>query len=267
MSKTILITGATDGIGRQAAARLIAAGHRVLVHGRNAAKLADTKASLEATSEGTVESYRADLSLRTEVEALAQAVAEKHSSLDALINNAGVFVTPKTRTPEGLDVRFVVNTIAPLLLTERLLPLLGSKGRVVNVSSAAQAPVDLRALAGEGRLEDFAAYAQSKLALNMWSRHMAAKLGEQGPAIIAVNPGSMLGSKMVKEAFNVAGGDINIGADILCRAALSPEFADASGKYFDNDSGRFADPHADALDSSKSEKTVTALRSVLERMN
>ena len=95
----------------------------------------------------------------------------------------------------------------------------------------------------------------------MWSRSMALALKGDGPVIVAVNPGSMLGTKMVREGFGVAGGDIGIGADILIRAALSEEFAAAAGEYFDNDSGRFAPPHADALDPGKCAETVRADRS------
>ena len=160
-------------------------------------------------------------------------------------------------------MRFVVNTIAPYLLTQRLLPLMETSARVINLSSAAQAPVDLAALAGGRKLDDMAAYAQSKLALTMWSRHLALVLGKDGPVVVAVNPGSMLGSKMVKEAFGVAGGDIGIGAKILVRAALSDEFADASGSYFDNDAGRFAEPHPDALDPRKSAQVVQAIEALL----
>lgn len=97
----------------------------------------------------------------------------------------------------------------------------------------------------------------------MWSRSLALSLGADGPAIIAVNPASMLGSKMVKEAFGVSGGDLAIGADILCRAALSDEFAGASGQYFDNDSGRFAPPHRDALDPDKCRDVVVAIERIL----
>ena len=175
MAKTILITGSTDGIGREAARMLVSRGHYVLLHGRNAAKLADVERKLRELPEaGPVEQYVADLSRLTEVEALADAVAEQHATLDVLINNAGVFGAAETTTAEGLDVRFAVNTIAPYLLTTRLLPRLGSSGRVINLSSAAQAPVDLDALAGRRRLSDQAAYAQSKLALTMWSRSMGA---------------------------------------------------------------------------------------------
>ena len=145
-------------------------------------------------------------------------------------------------TQDGLDVRFAVNTIVPYLLTNWLFPLLGASGRVIDLSSAAQFPVDLEALRGRVRLSDGAAYAQSKLALTMWSRSMALAVNENSPAIIAVNPGSMLGSKMVKQAYGVAGGDLRIGAEILCRAPLSDEFAAASGRYYDNVIGQFSSP-------------------------
>ncbi|MEO1720374.1 MAG: oxidoreductase, partial [Pseudomonadota bacterium] len=121
----------------------------------------------------------------------------------------------------------------------------------VNLSSAAQAPVDTDALAGHRRADDMEAYAQSKLALTMWSRAMAEDRADHAPIVVAVNPGSLLASKMVKEGFGVPGSDIGIGADILTRAATSDEFADANGKYFDNDSHRFANPHVDAMDISK----------------
>ena len=111
--------------------------------------------------------------------------------------------------------------------------------------------------------DEYTAHAQSKLALTMWSRTMALSLGDKGPAIIAVNPGSLPGTRMVKDAFGVAGGDIRIGAEILVPAALSDEFESASGQYFDNDSGQFASPHRDALDAQKSARTVLAIETAL----
>ncbi|GJL56455.1 MAG: oxidoreductase [Nitrospirales bacterium] len=267
MQKIILVTGSTDGIGLETAKMLVSLGQHILLHGRNPSKLEKAEKMLSALSEGgRVERYVADLSRMAGVGALVKAVADKHAKLDVLINNAGVYNTSDPVMPDGLDVRFAVNTIAPYLLTQRLLPMLGASGRVINVSSAAQSPVDPKALAGQGRLSDGAAYAQSKLALTMWSRHMALSLKGEDPAIIAVNPGSMLGSKMVKDAFRVAGGDIRIGAEILTRAALEDEFATASGQYFDNDSGQFASPHPDALDPKKSQEMVRVIETVLAKM-
>jgi hypothetical protein len=92
---------------------------------------------------------------------------------------------------------------------------------------------------------------------------MALSLKDEGPAIIAVNPRSLLGSKMVKQAFGVAGGDLRIGAEILCRAALSDEFAAASGQYFDNDTGQFASPHPDARNPQKCEAMVRVIEELL----
>ena len=266
MAKVILVTGSTDGIGLETAKMLVGKGHHVLLHGRNPAKLKDARNAVARLKAGAhLESYVADLSRMADVEALANAVKAKHAKLDVLINNAGIFKTPNPRTQDGLDVRFEVNTLAPYLLTKRLLPLMGTQGRVVNVSSAAQAPVDLDALAGQGKLADMDAYAQSKLAITAWSRAMAQTLGN-GPAVIAVNPGSLLGSKMVKEAFGVAGGDIRVGAEVLTRAALADAFASASGQDFDNDKGTFGSPHPDVLDPRKCEEIVRAMDAVLARL-
>lgn len=264
MKKIILVTGSTDGIGLEAAKMLVTAGHQVLLHGRNPAKLEAAEETLSALSGGgPVEHYTADLSRMTDVIALATAVADRHAKLDVLINNAGVFRTPESTTPDGLDTRFAVNTIAPYLLTQRLIPRMSLSGRVINLSSAAQSRVDPQALAGKIRLSDMEAYSQSKLALTMWSRQMALALKEDGPAIIALNPGSMLGTKMVKEGFGVAGGDILVGAEILSRAAVAHEFADASGRYFDNDSAQFTRPHADALDPRKCQRVVDIIETLL----
>jgi len=258
--KTILITGATDGLGRETACRFAGEGHRVILHGRNADKLAATAAEIGASQgAGPVETAQADLSRLADVAALAATVAGRHDRLDVLVNNAGVLRSPNPITADGLDVRFVVNTLAPALLARRLLPLMPADGRIVHLSSAAQAPVDLEALAGRRRLEPMPAYAQSKLALTIWSAALAEELGTDGPVTVAVNPGSLLATRMVKEGFGVAGQDVHVGVDILVRAALSPEFADASGQYFDNDAGRFARPHRDAGDREIRARVAAAI--------
>lgn len=265
--KTILITGASDGIGLATAHKLAAQGHCLLLHGRTPDKLdAAAKALSALPGAGPISTYVADWSSLGAVDQCSQAIAAKHSHLDVLINNAGILKTANTRTADGLDIRFMVNTIAPYRLTQRLLGLLSASSRVVNLSSAAQAPVNLDALAGRLALDDMPAYAQSKLALTMWSRHMAAQLKGVGPMVVAVNPGSLLATRMVTQAFGVAGADVGIGADIVCRASLSDEFANANGLYFDNDAKRFADPHTDALNAHKSGAVVQAIEAVLQQL-
>jgi len=206
----------------------------------------------------------ADLSKLSDVEALANAVLEGHKHLDVLINNAGIYSTANNIAESGLDVRFVVNTIAPYLLSKKLISLFNSTGRIINLSSAAQSPVNMDALTGKIKLsDDFTVYAQSKLALTMWSNHMAQEYKDKGLIIFSVNPGSMLATKMVKEGFGVAGNDIRIGADILVRASLSDEFVKASGQYFDNDYGQFSSPHQDATDTQKRQEIVNAIEDIL----
>lgn len=263
MSKTILLTGATDGIGLETAKALAADGHKLLLHGRNMSKLEDTKQMLlRIKADVEIELLCADLSDLDAVHKMADTILSEGQKLDIIINNAGVFVMNDNDViaKNGLDARFVINIIAPYILTKKLLPLLNTDGRVVNLSSAAQGTIDLNSFDKYKKLSHNDAYAQSKLAIVMWSMDLA-EAYPNGPSFISVNPKSFLGSKLVKKAYGRQGYDLKIGADILCRAALSDEFANASGKYYDNDYGVFAEPHPYALN----EKNRAMLMEKLER--
>lgn len=266
MQKIILITGATDGIGFETAKQLVHLGHHVIAHGRSPEKVAATVAQLQGIAEGVkVESVVAELSDLKSVTRMVKALTEHAGNIDVLINNAGVYSAVNNTTKEGLDLRFVVNTIAPYHLTTALLSQLPQDGRVINLSSAAQAPVNVAAIEGGVAMGDGEAYAQSKLALTMWSRYLGLAHQNNGPMIVAVNPKSLLGSKMVRTAYGISGSDLTIGADILVRAALSDEFATAHGRYFDNDIERFAQPHIQALDEDKVRQVVRAIEKVIEQ--
>ncbi len=267
MQKVILITGSTDGIGLETAKLLLEKGHNVIIHGRNDVKVQSIEKELSEPVTGKVESVVADLSSLSNVNDMVVEIAERFGKLDVLINNAGIFSAPNTRTGEGLDVRFMVNTIAPYVLTKSLLPLFDRTGRIVNLSSAAQSSVDINALAGEKLLTDGEAYAQSKLALTMWSRYIGLDQKNVGPMIVSVNPKSFLGSKMVQEAYGVQGGSVRLGADILVNAALSEDFSQAHGAYFDNDIEAFSKPHQDALNDKKSTQVINKIEEIIAELS
>ena len=253
--KIVLITGATDGIGLETARKLNFLGHKVIVHGRSQERID------KLVSELGVDFVKADLSNLNQVKELAEDILKKYQKIDVLINNAGVFKTSTTRTEDGYDIRYVVNTFAPYILTKKLLPIL-KQGRVINLSSAAQASVDFEAMLGKVEMSDFEAYAQSKLAITMWSRHMAKEVGADGPTVIAVNPASLLATKMVKEGFNTDGNDINIGVNILVSLTLDHEHIEHSGEYYDNDNQTYAPPQADGLDNEKATKIVEIMETL-----
>ncbi len=267
MQKTVLITGSTDGIGFETAKMLLALGHNVIIHGRSKDKVEAVKKSLsDIKSDGSIDSIVCDLSIMANVVEMAESIKSRYKKIDALINNAGIYGTTVKVTQDGIDTRFAVNTIAPYLLTKLLLDIIPADGRIVNLSSAAQSTVDLRVIDSVNKLYDGEAYAQSKLAVTMLTKSQASKVGDKGPVIVAINPRSMLGSKMVMEAYGVRGGDLRIGADILTRAVLSDEFSDANGHYFDNDRGIFSNPHPDALDNRKIAELEDRVETILGRI-
>ena len=114
MPKTILITGSTDGIGFETAKTLVSLGHNVLIHGRNLEKLKKVEEVLnKLTNNIALKSYCADLSNLEDVKILAENISKNHKNIDVIINNAGIYKTTSPITKDGLDIRFVVNTIAP----------------------------------------------------------------------------------------------------------------------------------------------------------
>jgi len=267
--KNILITGSTDGIGKLVAIKLAKDGHHICLHGRNESKLQDViKEVKESTSNDSIESFVADFSDMSAVKSMAKDVKDRLSNIDVLINNAGIFKSANPLTSDGYDIRFAVNYFAPYLLTNLLLPSLKNSEapRIINLSSAAQSPVNLHALQG-GALPDQVAYAQSKLALTMWSMHLAKEAKDI--TTISVNPGSLLNTKMVKEAYGKHWSSADKGRDILYDLSTSDEYQDDSGKYFDNDKGdpkgMFSKAHSDSYDVNKVEALIQKTEEILNK--
>ncbi len=266
MKKSILITGSTDGIGELTARMLAKDGHHVYLHGRNAKKLATVISSVkEESGNNQVDGFTADLADLTAVQELARQIAEQVPQLDVLINNAGVYASKETTSRDGLELRFAVNYVAPFLLTRELLKksTLSGGSRIINLSSAAQAPVDLRALKNLAPISVRDAYAQSKLALTMWSFNLAREYPEL--TVIAVNPGSLLNTKMVRECFGFSNGTADKGAKILYALALNDEFTENSGKYFDNDRGNFGRAHQEAYAPDRILQLITTTNNLLSQ--
>ena len=195
--KTILITGSTDGIGKLTALKLAKEGHTVYVHGRSEAKVNTVVSKIrEASNNERIKGLVADFSDLKAVKKLGDQIKNEIPTIDVLINNAGIFKSPIDKTKEGLDFRMAVNYLAPYILTNAILSNIkkSQASRIVNVSSAAQAPVSEAVLSGKELVSDNSSYAQSKLALTMWSFNVAKQKPEI--TVIAVNPGSLLNTKM-----------------------------------------------------------------------
>lgn len=260
--KHILITGSTDGIGKLLALRLAKEGYFVAVHGRSETKLETTLSEIknESNNENVI-GFLADFSDLSDVKKMDVEVSEKMPKIDVLVNNAGIFNSNVDTTPSGIDIRLAVNYLAPYQLTNAVLPLLkkAETPRIVNLSSAAQTSVSLQALEGKANLGTNEAYAQSKLALTMWSFQLAAE--EPGITVVTVNPGSLLNTKMVHEAYGLHWSPAEKGVNILYDLAMTDRAKTKA--YFDNDRGGYGNAHPDAYDAVKIKNLLTATDTVL----
>jgi NAD(P)-dependent dehydrogenase (short-subunit alcohol dehydrogenase family) len=246
----ILVTGATDGIGRLTARELAERGATVLLHGRSQEKGDATLQEIAAaTGNNRLGYYRADFAALTEVRELAEAVSAEHDRLDVLINNAGVGpgrMSQKERelSRDGYELRLAVNYLAPFLLTRSLLPLLrrSAPARIVNVSSAAQEDIDFTDFMFQRDYDPMRAYSRSKLALAMFTVELAEMLKDEAVTVNCLHPGSLLDTKMVRESFGAPWGSAQSGAEAVTHIALSPELEGVTGRYFDRKSQSRAAP-------------------------
>ncbi|MDO6853058.1 SDR family NAD(P)-dependent oxidoreductase [Cellulophaga lytica] len=258
--KHILITGSTDGIGKLLALRLAKEGHYIAIHGRSESKLAlNLKEIKEQANTDNVIGFLADFSDLNDVKKMGSEVILKMPKIDVLVNNAGVLISNGKSTTT--DIRLLVNYFAPYVLTNGILANLKASDapRIVNLSSAAQSTVNIQVLEGKTSLGANEAYAQSKLALTMWSFYLAVQ--EPSITVVAVNPGSLLNTKMAKEAYGQHWSPADKGVDILYDLSMT-DLA-ITGKYFDNDKGTYASAHSDAYDTNKIEKLIEATMSNL----
>jgi NAD(P)-dependent dehydrogenase (short-subunit alcohol dehydrogenase family) len=227
-TKTILITGSTDGIGKQAALALARAGHAVIVHARSEERGRPVVAEIERLSgSDRVGLAVADLASQRQVRELAARVAADYPRLDVLVNNAGVVLPRRTLSEDGLEMTFAVNHLAPFLLTNLLLDRLkaNAPARIVTVSSGMHRSgrVEWDNLQGEKRYDDLQAYALSKLGNVLFTLELAERLAGTGVSANSLEPG-VYGTKLLWAGWGGSGGaDPALGGARLAYLATSPD--------------------------------------------
>jgi NAD(P)-dependent dehydrogenase (short-subunit alcohol dehydrogenase family) len=249
--QTIVITGATDGLGRALAAELAAAGAAVALHGRDDAKGEATIRELrERTGNQRLRWFHADFASLDEVRALAGRIESEIDRVDVLVNNAGIGTNlpggGRSVSRDGYELRFQVNYLAHYLLTRSLLPKLeaSTPARIVNVSSAGQAPIDFGDVMLERSYSGGQAYGQSKLAQIMFTIDLAEELRGTGVTANALHPATFMPTKIV-----LAGGvdpisTLDQGVAATMRLVTSPELDEVSGRYFNGMREARPDPQA-----------------------
>jgi NAD(P)-dependent dehydrogenase (short-subunit alcohol dehydrogenase family) len=246
--RTIVITGATDGLGKGLAQELAPTGARLILHGRDQEKGEALLEELRPNSSGDLEFRLAHFRALDEVRNLADSM-QGEERIDVLVNNAGTGTAgPREESDDGCELTLQVNYLAPFLLTRRLLPLVKSSApsRIVNVSSAGQAPIDFDDLMLEHSYSGFQAYCQSKLALVMLTFDLAEELEGSGVTANCLHPGTYLPTNMVRRAGIEPVTPLKDGVAATMRLIVSPEVEGVNGHYFDGT--RESAPHPQAED-------------------
>ena len=251
-NKTILITGASDGIGKETAKVLAKQGHRMIIHGRNKQK---TEAAFEeikrASGNENIDMYLADFLSLAEVRAFADTIKQQYDHLDVLINNAGAqFTNLRETTSEGHEKTMVINVLAPFLLTTLLLDLLkeSKSARVVTVSSASHAmgKVDLNDIEFEKGYSMSRAYGVTKRYIIWIMQHFVSEMKKAGINNItfnSVHPGStqtslaresskMLMFKIIMFLWKPMMNSMEKAISPSVKCATAPELEGVTGKYF-----------------------------------
>ena len=244
--KTCLVTGGNSGIGKSVALGLAKMGATVVVVSRNKEK-GETAVTdiVEKSGNKNVELIQADMSSQNSIHQLVNEFRARHEKLHLLVNNAGVYLTKRSETEDGLESTFAVNHLGPFLLTSLLVDILkaSAPSRIVNVTSDAHkgARVNFDDLQGERKFSGWQAYGQSKLAMILHTRGLAKKLEGTGVTVNSAHPGVvrtnfaknngglvMLGFRFLGIFFISP----ESGAKRILYVATSPDLEGVTGKYF-----------------------------------
>lgn len=260
MSTTAVVTGATGGIGKEIARKLLRQGATVIIGARSVGKGETARAEFaNEPGGGKVEVLPLDVASLKSVREFAAAVGKAHPSLQLLVNNAGALFNERRQTAEGHELTLATNVLGPYLLTHLLLPQLraGGPARIVNMVSSLAGNYDASDLEWKQRKYDgFKVYAQSKQALRMMTWKVAQRVEGSGVVANAAAPGFAKTDFLQNATGFVASmlGLLKIfavtperGAETPLWVALSPELANVNGKYFESHkekNGKFRDQAA-----------------------
>ena len=233
--KTVLVTGSTDGLGKEVARQLGALGAFVIVHGRNQERGEEVVRTIKAAGVGDAAFHRADLASLAGVAALAETIMERYDRLDVLVNNAAAVSGDERQTSaDGYELAFAVNYLAHFVLTYRLLPLLeaSAPARVVNVSSMGQTPIDFADVMMEHSYNPGDAYRRSKLAQIMFTIDLAAELDANHVTVNSLHPARSMNTARVVNSGYQPLSTVEEGAEATMQLAVSPALVGRSGLYF-----------------------------------
>ena len=247
---TVLVTGATDGLGLALATRLAGEGATVLAHARSEERGRAALADL-LDGPGDVRLVVGDLASLSAVRALADQVPD---SLDVLVNNAGIgFAGGRQESDDGYELRFAVNYLAGFLLASLLRDRLvaSAPARIVNVASAGQQAIDFDDVMLEHDYDGARAYCQSKLAQIMHAFDLAEELGGSGVTATALHPATYMDTKMVIDAGVAPASTVQEGLEAIWRLVADPSVEGVSGAYFNGTREVRADAQAYDLDARR----------------
>jgi NAD(P)-dependent dehydrogenase (short-subunit alcohol dehydrogenase family) len=237
-NKTVLLTGATDGIGKQTSFMLAQNGATLLITGKNKAKGNKTRNEIAGkTHNNNVFYFNADFTSLYEIYKLSDRIHGKFSHIDILINNTGIYENEKIILENGLEKNFMVNYLAAFSLTLKLLDLIkkAQEARIINVSSMIHAnAIDFENLNAEKFYSGQSAYSLTKLLNILFTYELSARVKEENITVNALHPG-VINTKLLRAGWGALGESPLEGAKRILYLASSGEVAGTSGKYFVND--------------------------------
>ncbi len=235
-NKLILITGSTDGIGKQTAFELAEQGHSIIIHGRSEERCLSALEEIKnRTKNSNLDFVVADFSKKENVQRMAEELKTKYTRIDVLINNAGVYLKNRQTNDDGIELTFMINHLAHFYLTLLLIDLLkkSDDARIINVSSIAHenANFNFDDLMLQKGYSGYKAYANSKLFNLFFTFSLHRILKNSNIKVFALHPG-VITTKLLRAGFGISGSSLSVGAETPVYLATSNEVINHSGKYF-----------------------------------